>query len=278
MDALPEGKRIYTSAEAVLRGVHEEIGVALEIERMAVSYETFFDYNGVACHKAFFYLIKPKGGKERIMTNNKLGKIGAAVTGAATAMFAISMLIDLITGVSMVFISQFVCMFIAFGFVAFMSAAAAKCQDKGRKGVGMAGVSFAAVYAVLIFVVYYAGVTTLNLDKSLSTETLSIISYAHAGSLFFNYDLLGYGVMALSTFLMGFTIEPKRKGDGIFRLLLWIHGIFFPLCLVIPMIGVFKPGGNPLFGTLILEVWCVYFIPLCVLGYRYFKEKKAAIK
>ena len=35
------------------------------------------------------------------MTNQRIGKIGATVTGAATAAFALSMLVELISGVPM---------------------------------------------------------------------------------------------------------------------------------------------------------------------------------
>jgi hypothetical protein len=206
--------------------------------------------------------------------NQRIGKIGAGITGVAVAAFAISMLVELICGIPMVFISQLVCIFIALGYVILAGSIAAHNSNTEKKAAGVVGVAFSAMYATLILIVYYAGVTTVNLDKSLSSETLSIISYAQTGSLFFNYDLLGYGIMALSTFFIGFTVEPRNKGDSAFRLLLWIHRIFFPACLVIPMFGVFNGSGDALIGTLLLEIWCLYFMPLCVLGYRYFRKCK----
>jgi hypothetical protein len=113
------------------------------------------------------------------------------------------------------------------------------------------------------------------MNGSLGEEVLSIISYEHLGSLFFNYDLLGYGFMGLSTFFTGFTVTPKGKGDTALRLLLWIHGIFFVSCLLVPMFPVFTPdmAGGDAIGMIVLLVWCVYFLPICILAYRYFGRK-----
>ena len=41
--------------------------------------------------------------------------------------------------------------------------------------------------------------------------------------LLFSYDLLGYGMMALSTFFIGLTIKPKNKKDKWLKYLMMIH-------------------------------------------------------
>jgi hypothetical protein len=135
--------------------------------------------------------------------------------------------------------------------------------------------TFAAVYAVLIFIVYFAMLTTVRMNGSLSEEVLSIISFEHLGSLFFNYDLLGYGFMGLSTFFVGFTISPNGKSAKALQWLLWIHGVFFISCLLLPMLPLFTPGmaGGEIGGTLALLVWCAYFLPVCILSRRYFKNR-----
>lgn len=46
------------------------------------------------------------------------------------------------------------------------------------------------------------------------------------GGLIFNYDLLGYGFMALSTFFTGLTIEGRSKADKVLKWLMLIHGIY----------------------------------------------------
>ncbi len=149
-------------------------------------------------------------------------------------------------------------------------------EDKEKTACGMAGIAFAVVYAVLIFIVYYAECTTIRMNSGLSEETLSIISYGHLGSLFFNYDLLGYAFMALSTFLLGTMMKVDNKRDKCLKTMLIVHGVFFVSCLFIPMLPVFTAGTSNLVGTVLLEVWCAYFFPICILGYKYFSKTFAA--
>ena len=211
------------------------------------------------------------------MNNITLGKIGTAVTGASIAVFALAMLVQLTTSIHTAQLSYFACIFIAIGYVMFASAIVACNKDKQLLGAGLAGIAFAVVYAVLIFIVYYAQLTTVRMNGALSEEALSIINYERFGSLFFNYDLLGYGFMALSTFFIGFLVRGKSKSCKALRTLLWVHGVFFLTCLFLPMLPVFTPdmAGGEITGTIVLLVWCAYFLPVCVLGWRYFKTREA---
>ena len=68
--------------------------------------------------------------------------------------------------------------------------------------------------------------------EGLNEQATQIIDYQKIG-LFFSYDLLGYGFMALSTFFAGLTMKAK-KPDKWLKCLLMIHGVFFIACLVIP--------------------------------------------
>ena len=208
------------------------------------------------------------------LIDNKLGKVGTIVTGASIATFAIAMLVGLASGLNTSFMSYFVGIFIAIGYIMFTAALVVSNKNRTLSASGLAGLAFSVVYAVLILIAYYAMLTTVRMNGALSNETLSIISYEHLGSLFFNYDLLGYGFMGLSTFFIGFTIIPKKQSDKALRLLLWIHGIFSVSCFLMPMFPVFTADmtGGDVIGTLILLVWCAYFLPICILGYRYFKE------
>jgi len=200
------------------------------------------------------------------MTNQSIGKLGAALTGAAVLSFAVSMIAGFFTDT--LFISCFSCIFIAIGFLPFMSSLIFLYTPKDKKAVGVTGLAFGVVYAVLIFLVYFAECTTVHLHPELSSETLSIISYGSLGSLFFNYDLLGYAFMALSTFFVGMSITPTDKTGKICRSFLLLHGIFFPCCLIIPMFPVFTPGTSDRIGTILLEFWCLYFLPICGFGYK----------
>jgi len=214
------------------------------------------------------YNISKKGGY--LMKNTTIGKIGATITGLAVLAFAISMLVGLFSDT--LFISCLVSIFIAIGFLPFMIALYSLNGDKDKKASGIAGIAFAVVYAVLIFIVYYAECTTVSINTGLSEEILSIISFGYTGSLFFNYDLLGYAFMALATFLIGSIINVDNKGDKWLKALLLIHGIFFISCFFIPMFPLFTAETSNVIGTIILEIWCIYFLPICVLGYRYFNK------
>jgi len=97
------------------------------------------------------------------------------------------------------------------------------------------------------------------------------------GGLLFNYDLLGYGIMALSTFFVGLSIDAKTKADKWLKDMLMIHGIFFLGCLIMPMTGIFKSmagGSSSKGGVVALEIWCLYFLPIGVLSTIHFWEKK----
>jgi isoprenylcysteine carboxyl methyltransferase (ICMT) family protein YpbQ len=202
--------------------------------------------------------------------NKKSGKIGAMITGIATLSFAISMIVGLFT--KSVFASCFSSMFIAIGFLPFMISIYSVNANNDKKAIGMTGIAFGIVYAVLIFIVYYAECTTIRLNSNLSNEALSIISYSYLGSLFFNYNLLGYAFMALSTFLIGFIVEAKNKASKTLKIMLIIHGVFFLSCLLVPLFPVFTTNTESIVGTVLLEIWCAYFLPICILGYRYFRN------
>lgn len=203
--------------------------------------------------------------------NERIGKISAAVSALATLAFAVSMVIGLFR--ETLFYSCFASIFIAVGFVPFMGALFSLSRDGEKKAAGLAGLAFAAVYATIILLVYYAECTTVRLNPSLSQEALSIISFGRLGSLFFNYDLLGYAFMGLAAFFISFTLEPRDKGDRVLQWLLGLKGVFFFSCLLTPLFPVFTAGGGGEYGTIILEFWCAYYLPICFLGYRYFRGR-----
>lgn len=201
------------------------------------------------------------------MNNKTVGRIGAIITGLSVLTFAGSMIVGLF--VNTLYLSCFSSIFIAVGFIPFMAGIYAVHKNPAKRAAGYTGILLGAIYAVIIFLVYFAECTTVRMNPSLSNETLSIISYGYIGSLFFNYDLLGYAFMGLSTFFVGFTVEPKNKGDKAFRILLWLHGIFFLSGLIVPLFPLFSAGASSIPGTVLLEIWCAYFLPVCILGYRY---------
>ena len=113
---------------------------------------------------------------------------------------------------------------------------------------------------------------TGKLSKEKIDELCRTLLDFKQGGLIFNYDLLGYGMMALSTFFLGFSMKAKGKADRWLKRLLMIHGVFFPGCFLLPMTGIFLSMGGETGrgGTVALVIWCVYFLPIGILAYRHF--------
>ena len=205
------------------------------------------------------------------MTNRVVGKIGAGLNGLAVIAFSVSMIFGLFT--ETLFVSCFSSMFIALGFILFMSGVVSVNNDKNKTASGKVSLVCAAIYAVLVFLVYFSQCTTINLHPELGEEVREVIYYGKTGSLFFNYDLLGYGFMALSTFFAGFLVDKSKKCGKPLSVMLKIHGVFFLSCFFVPMFPVFTSGsGESATGTILFEFWCVFFMPICIMGYRYFSE------
>lgn len=208
-----------------------------------------------------------KIGAEGMNMNKMLSRIGAAVVSASVLLFAVCMLIPFDFG------SYFVCMLLAVGYVLLASGFYAE-SDSAHKAAATAGILFAAIYAVIILLVYFAQTTTVRLEP-LDAQAARLLDYAR-GSLMFNYDLLGYGMMALSTFFIGLTIDAKTKADQWLKALMLIHGVFFIGCFIMPMTGVFTSmadGETSAGGVIALEFWCLYFFPVGVLSFVHFRRK-----
>ena len=75
--------------------------------------------------------------------------------------------------------------------------------------------ALSAVYAAVILLVYFTQLTTVRLE-ALTDQAASLLDFQKMG-LFFNLDLLGYALMALSTFFAGLTIRKKSRADRALR-------------------------------------------------------------
>lgn len=199
--------------------------------------------------------------------NEKIAKAGSLIVTVTVAIFAFCMLIDFDFG------SYFICMILPVGFIMMTSGFYNECESS-KKVAAINGIIFAAVYAVLIVIVYFAQTTTVRLE-TLTPQASQLLDFSKGG-LIFNYDLLGYGFMALSTFFTGLTIEDKSKADKALRWLLLIHGVFFIVCLIMPMTGILTQTADSESGkggVIALECWCAYFIPIGILSFIHFRKK-----
>ncbi|MCI8331789.1 MAG: hypothetical protein HFE78_03085 [Clostridiales bacterium] len=166
-------------------------------------------------------------------------------------------------------------MLLPIGYIMMISGFCQESDEKHRVAAN-AGMTFAAVYTVLIFLVYFAQTTSVRLD-SLDEQAMRILDYSRGG-LFFSYDLLGYGMMALSTFFIGLTIKPKTKADKWLKRLMLIHGVFFFSCFIMPMTGIFRSMSdveNNRGGVIALTFWCAYFTPIGILSLIHFRKSNS---
>lgn len=198
--------------------------------------------------------------------NRTIPQIGAAIVTITVFLFAVCMIADFSFG------SYFVCMFLPLGYI--MMAVGFQYESyENRRVPANVGVAIGVIYAVLIFLVYFAQTTSVRLED-LNEQAIQILDFQHGG-LLFNYDLLGYGMMALSTFFIGLSINPNSKMDKWLKYLMMVHGVFFISCFIMPMTGMFTgmaggEAGNG--GTIALLGWCAYFLPVGVLAYKHFQK------
>ncbi|MDE6589494.1 MAG: hypothetical protein K2K53_03935 [Oscillospiraceae bacterium] len=165
-------------------------------------------------------------------------------------------------------------MFLPIGYI-MMTAGFHYESDGDRRVAANVGTVFAAVYAVLIFLVYFAQATNVRLDDM--TEQAVMILDFKRGGLMFSYDLLGYGMLALSTFFIGLSVKAESKSDRWLKLLLIIHGVFFFGCFIMPMTGAFRSmssGDTNMGGVIALVFWCIYFFPIGILACKHFRNPR----
>lgn len=198
--------------------------------------------------------------------NKIISKVGSSIVTVTVFLFALFLMINFPTGYF------FVCLILPIGFIMMTAGIQNECEGD-RKVAANIGLILAAVYATFIMLVYFAQLTTVR-NELLNEQAANLLVFGKFG-LIFNYDLLGYGVMALSTFFTGLSMKPKNKTDKWLRALMLIHGVFYFSCTFMPMTGIFakmSSGGDGIGGRLALVVWCVYFLPIGILSFIHFTK------
>ena len=198
--------------------------------------------------------------------NKIISKVGSSIVTLTVFLFALFLMINFPTGYF------FVCLILPIGFIMMTAGIQNECEGD-RKVAANIGLILAAVYATFIMLVYFAQLTTVK-NELLNEQAANLLVFGKFG-LIFNYDLLGYGVMALSTFFTGLSMKPKNKTDKWLRALMLIHGVFYFSCTFMPMTGLFakmSSGGDGIGGRLALVVWCVYFLPIGILSFIHFTK------
>ena len=199
--------------------------------------------------------------------NKRIPKAGSVIVTVTVFLFALFLIINYSMG------SYFVCLILPLGFIMMTAGLHNECEHD-RKVAANIGMVLAAVYCVFIMLVYFTQLTTVN-NEYLNEQATNLLSMGKLG-LIFNYDLLGYGIMALSTFFTGLSMKAKNKADKWLKALLMIHGVFYFSCTFMPMTGMFSKmssDGDGLGGRLALVTWCVYFLPIGTLSFLHFRER-----
>ena len=205
--------------------------------------------------------------KEKMDLNKMIPKAGSAIVTVTVFLFALFLIINYSMG------SYFVCLILPLGFIMMTAGLHNECEYD-RKVAANIGMVLAAVYCVFIMLVYFTQLTTVK-NEELNEQAANLLTMGKCG-LIFNYDLLGYGVMALSTFFTGLSIKAKNKADKWLKALMMIHGVFYFSCTYMPMTGMFSKmssDGDGLGGRLALVAWCVYFLPVGVLSFLHFRKR-----
>ena len=205
--------------------------------------------------------------KERMELNKRIPKAGSAIVTVTVFLFALFLIINYSMG------SFFVCIILPLGFIMMTAGLHNECEND-RKVAANIGMVLAAVYCVLVMVVYFTQLTTVN-NEHLNEQAANLLNFGKFG-LIFNYDLLGYGIMALSTFFTGLSMKAKNKADKWLKALMMIHGVFYFSCTFMPMTGIFSKmssGGDGLGGRFALVAWCVYFFPIGILSFLHFRKR-----
>jgi hypothetical protein len=163
-------------------------------------------------------------------------------------------------------------MLLSWGYLVLACSFSAIVRDN-ENVAAQAGVAFAVLYAGFVTTVYFVQLTTV-LHQSAAPDILQTLSYQQVGSLMFNLDLLGYGLMAVSTFFVGLTVVGRKTSDRWLRFLLLAHGIFAPICVALPILNIFasmpRESGDGI-GIAVLFAWCIYFTPVALLAIHHFR-------
>ena len=192
-----------------------------------------------------------------------MGMCSALINASSVIIFAVCLLTGFAFG------GYIASMIIAFSFVPMVCALAAKSKIETKAAADIAMI-FAGMYATFILIIYFTQVTTLR-NEILTEQVVALLDYTTFG-LFFNLNLLGYGLMSVSTFFIGLTIQTNSKSAKALKWLLIAHGIFVITSFIMPITGIFtNMEGADIVGTFILLFWCTFFAPIGLLSYKYFK-------
>ncbi|MDR2148329.1 MAG: hypothetical protein LBE91_17940 [Tannerella sp.] len=175
--------------------------------------------------------------------NKKLGLYSIIVNTLALFVLAVSSLLQagLIAGIAhIVFALSFVP----------VSAIYSMYGRKGLRVASDAGKLFAGMYATV----------------GLAVIVFSFAELPPENDILLGFNLLVNGLLSLATLFLSLALKARTTAEKMLKWMLLLHGV-----IAIP--SAFLINNFP-FGLLLLELWCLYFIAINMLAYRYFSGQR----
>lgn len=205
--------------------------------------------------------------------NEKIGLAAAGVLAGTVAVFFITLLLTLagVGGKTVSLISYLDCILLSWAYVTTTACLTQGCPPEGR-GAAEAARLFAVLYAMFVNLVYFTQATAVWYE--MFPENLRVLfDFQVVGGWLFRLDIIGYGIMAVSTFFLGLSIAPAEKESRGLRRLLLFHGLFAS-CAGIALLPIFHDTGEVSnAGILALLAWCAYFFPTALLLCKRFRRQ-----
>lgn len=210
--------------------------------------------------------------KEGIM-NRKIGLVSSMFMAGSIIIFFISLGLALVERKTYLDMISFgVCILLSWTYLISIIAYSHFCH-RDKAVAAEVGKVFGVIYSIYVTLVYFTQLTVVK-NGVLSREINHLFDYTLPDSWMFGINLIGYGIMALSTFFIGLSMLAIDFKGMLLKRLLLLHGVF-AVCVILPMTSLFLENSNhDITGTIVLMVWCVIFLPIALLFVDWFVKIK----
>ncbi len=200
-----------------------------------------------------------------------IGRAAAIMVAIETIVFAISLIWELVTPSEIARnLGYIASMLIAPSVVILMACFYDGLRER-MKIFGLLALIASVMYAVLCINVYFLQLSIVVFNPlNLSSDVMKVIAFT-PGSPTFAIDMMGYGLLCLSTLAAGFALKDPK--DKVLRALCFFHGAIALPTFAAPIIsGIFlsTSGQANDVGNYVLIFWCAVFVPIALLFMRYF--------
>jgi flagellar biosynthesis/type III secretory pathway M-ring protein FliF/YscJ len=199
--------------------------------------------------------------------NKKVGMYASLITFLGALCFSIfSLLSSLLDHNTFRIGNHLSCILIALGFIGMICSYVTFIKYK-NKTLDFISLAFSIIYAIIIITLSFIWVMPKQYSN-LSSKTSSIL---------YNFELLGYAFMTISSFFMGIKLEIKNKKELVLKKLLCFQILFSIIWLISKdlLLYLFNFRNISLI-LLMIEIWCIYIILICIFSYLYFKNQDYA--